>query len=177
VFQGWNAIEGEQGEFVSLWLELTLENPRAVIGNRLCVGAVAWRPDGAGALYTVSRGIDDNRMGLRTAPVVGALTEPARDVLDALDEPAVQPFVWRAPGWIYAAYAVALLVVRRRSRWRLLPFAPILATQLAVVGLNPAQDARYMLPAMLLAVALLTLATAPEPSDAEASTTPAEDPT
>ena len=53
-------MDGEADRFAELWGELTMESPLGVLKNHLCVGAVAWRPDSEGVLYTVSHGIDPN---------------------------------------------------------------------------------------------------------------------
>ena len=128
--------------------------------NRLCVGGIAWRPTDRGVLYTVSRGIDENRLGLETRALLPALTEPARDLLDAFDRPSIQWIAWRAPTWIYLAYVVVGLTAwRRRMPSLALPLLPLACLQLSVVALNPAQDARYMLPAELLAILVLPLGT------------------
>ena len=127
-----------------------------VARNRLCVGAVAYRPDNEGALYTVSRGIDQNPDGLRTVPISDRLHERAVSLLDRLDENDVQSWAWRAPGWIYLAYVVFAVVAVKRRRWiLLLPVLPLAMLQLSVLPVNPAQDARYMFPGLILAVLLL----------------------
>jgi len=159
-FDRWTALDGLQTRVVTLWAEVSLENPRAVVANRLCVGAVGWRPDNAGQLYTVSRGIDPNSLGLVTDPMIGGLNDVGRDVLAALDRPWIQWLVWRAPPWIYAAYLViGVTAWRRRQLPLLLPLLLLASLQLAVTALNAAQDARYMMPGLLLAVLLLPLAT------------------
>ena len=127
-----------------------------VVRNRLCVGAVAYRPDNEGVLYTVGRGVDANPDGLRTVPLSGALHDRAVSVLDRLDETDVQPWAWRAPGWIYLADIVFIVVAAKRRRWiLLLPVLPLVMLQLSVFPVNPAQDARYMFPGLILAVLLL----------------------
>lgn len=157
----WRGVAGVERDVFALWVELLVENPRAVIGNRSCVGAVAWRPDGTGTLYTVSRGIDPNGFGLATTPLVDSWNRAAVDVLDALDDTSVQWLAWRAPGWLYLAYAaVGVAAWRRRRPWLLLPFAVPVALQLSVAALNPAQDARYLMAGLLSAWLLLPLAAA-----------------
>lgn len=155
----WRGLDGAQRRYVGLWLELLREEPTAITRNRLCVGSVAWRPDSHGVLYTVSRGIDPNGFGLRTVPVVGWWNDVGVDVLDVLDRDGVQPFVWRAPGWLYAAYAaVGVTAWRRRRPLLLLPLALPAAQQLAVAVLNPAQDARYLMAGLIAAWLLLPMA-------------------
>jgi hypothetical protein len=152
----WAGVDGHSSRVVSLWLKVVREHPIMVARNRLCVGAVAFRPDNQGTLYTVSRGIDQNDQGLRTVPMSSWLNERGRSLLDHLDEPSVQSWVWRAPGWIYLADLVLVVVaVRRRRSILLLPALPLLMLQLSVFPVNPAQDARYMFPGLVLAVLLL----------------------
>jgi len=155
----WDKLDGHSSEVISLWTRVIANHPLLVARNRLCIGAIAFRPDtNAGVLYTVSRGVDANPLGLHTAPIIGALDDPGRNVLDVLDEPGIQGIAWRAPGWIYAAYVAVLVVALRRRRWELLlPALPLLMLQLSVFPVNPAQDARYMFPGLVLAVLLLTL--------------------
>jgi hypothetical protein len=152
----WTAVDGHASQVVSLWLKVIRTHPAMVARNRLCIGAVAFRPDSVGTLYTVSRGIDPNNDGLRTVPIFKGLDDHARSVLDRLDSPSLQPWVWRAPGWIYLADAVLIFVAVRRRRWVLvLPLLPLLMLQLSVFPVNPAQDARYMFPGLMFAVLLL----------------------
>jgi hypothetical protein len=123
------------------------------------VSALAWRPDPVGELYSVSRGIDDNNLGLRTVPVSDGLHEAAIEALDLTDEPGVQWLLWRAPPWIYLAYAVFGVKAWRRRRWLdLLPVLPLLVLQVTVAPLNTAPDARFMFFGLMLAVLLLPLA-------------------
>jgi hypothetical protein len=166
----WSAVDGHAGQFVALWLRLVRADPHVVVSNRLCVGAVAFRPAGVGVLYTVSRGVDPNPFGLRTVPIVGTLHDEAETVLDAIDHPGAQLLLWRAPLWIYAAIGACLITARRLRRWTpLLIVAPLVAMQLAVFAANPAQDARYMFGALVLAVVVLPVLTVP----AKAATVPA----
>lgn len=152
----WTRVEGRADDYLRLWRETLTEQPRRVLANRLCVGAIAWRPDSQGVLYTVSRGIDANGFGLETKPIVGGLDRAAADVLDATDRPAVQWLLWRGPPWIYASWiAVVLAAVRRRRAVVLLAALPSAALQLSVLPVNPAQDARYMFAGILLGALLL----------------------
>jgi hypothetical protein len=129
-----------------------------VIGNRLCIGAVAWRPDDVSELYTVSRGVDPNQLGLRTVPLWSGLNHVAVDILDFTDRPWVQPLLWRAPVWCYALYIVLARSARRRRRAvYLLPALLPLAIQITILAVNPAQDARYMFPALMYVVLVLPL--------------------
>ena len=98
-----------------------------------------------------------NSDGLRTVPISDTLHEHAVSVLDRLDENDVQSWAWRAPGWIYLADLVFVLVALRRRRWLLLlPLLPLAMLQLAVFVVNPAQDARYMFPGLMFALLLLS---------------------
>jgi hypothetical protein len=152
----WAAVDGHSSKLVTLWLKVVREHPLMVARNRLCVGAVAFRPDNDGVLYTVSHGIDANLDGLRTVPISNALHDRAVSLLQRLDENDVQSWLWRAPGWIYLADVVFIVVAVRRRRWiLLLPVLPLLMLQLSVFPVNPAQDARYMFPGLILAVLLL----------------------
>jgi hypothetical protein len=152
----WSELEGHASSVMSLWLKVVREHPAMVARNRLCLGAVAFRPDNEGTLYTVSRGIDPNSEGLRTVPIVDSFNDRARSVLDRLDENSLQSWFWRAPGWIYLADVVLVFVAVRRRRWiLLLPALPLAMLQLSVFPVNPAQDARYMFPGLILAVMLL----------------------
>lgn len=158
----WDRLDGEQRRYVTLWFELLGENPWTVIKSRVCAGSIAWRPDNRGLLYTASRGVDPNEFGLRTVPVVRWWHDVGVDVLDALNRKAVQPFVWRAPAWLYMSYAVVGFTAwRRRRAILLLPLALPAAQQVAVVVLNPAQDARYLMAGLIGAWLLLPMAAVP----------------
>jgi Family of unknown function (DUF6020) len=152
----WEQVNGHASRVVSLWLKVVREHPAMVVRNRLCVGSVAYRPDNDHKLYTVGRGVDANPDGLRTVPISGALHDRAVSLLDRLDENDVQSWVWRAPGWMYLADVVFIAVAVKRRRWiLLLPVLPLLMLQFSVLPVNPAQDARYMFPGLILAVLLL----------------------
>lgn len=151
-------LSGHERQFMSIWLRATLEHPLLVLGNRACVSALAWRPDPVGTLYSVSRGIDENRLGLRTIPASDGLHSVALDVLEATDDGGVQWILWRAPPWIYLAYAVFALKALRRRRWLdMLPVLPLLVLQVTVAPLNTTPDARFMFSGLMLAVLLLPL--------------------
>lgn len=152
-------FEGNGRRYLDLWLETVGEAPAAVARNRLCVSSIAWRPDPVGTVYTVSRGIDPNGLGLETVPVVAAARTVATDVLDFTDDASVQWLLWRAPAWIYLACLVIGTVGRRRAGNALvLAVVPLTAQQLSVIPLNPAQDARYMMFSLIFALLLLPLA-------------------
>lgn len=155
----WVRVEGRADDYFRLWAEVLGERPRRVVTNRLCVGAIAWRPDNVGAVYTVSRGIDTNEFGLKTEPIVQGLETAARGIIDATDTPSVQWVLWRGPPWIYAGWvALVIAALRRRRPVILLAGLPPLALQLSVFPFNPAQDARYMFAGVLLGVLMLPLA-------------------
>ena len=155
----WGAVEDRAGEYVGLWTEVVRERPRRVVANRLCVGAITWRPDSEGTLYTVSAGVDANPFGLRTRPLVSGLDAAAREVIEATNEPSLQWVLWRGPTWIYAGWAGLLVAgIRRRRPAVLLAGLPGLALPLSVFPFNPAQDARYMFGGVVLGAMLLTLA-------------------
>lgn len=157
----WEQLRGRTGAYLDLWRRIAAERPGRVLANRLCVGAIAWRPDTVGLVYTVSRGVDPNDLGLRTRPIVGGLDEPAAALLDLTDRPGVQWLLWRGAVWTYASWiAVAVAAWRLRRRAVLLAALPGLALQLSVFPVNPSQDARYMFAGLLVGVLLLPLAAA-----------------
>ena len=158
----WEAIEGKVGSYVRLWSEAAAERPGRVVANRLCVGAIAFRPDTVGLVYTVGKGIDPNEFGLRTTPVVDGLDDVALDILDWSAGPSVQWLLWRGPVWIYAAWlALAVAARRQRRPALLLPVLPLLALQFSVFVVNPAQDARYMMAGLVAGLLLLPVAAIP----------------
>jgi hypothetical protein len=169
----WRPLVGEEGSYVGSWLRLLVENPRMVLGNRLCMAAIAWRPDPVGPQYTVGRTTDPNRWGMRLSPASGTLHRAGVAALDFTDRPAIQWLLWRAPIWIYVAYVAFGVTALRRRRWlHLLPLLPIAVQQVTIVLAVLGQDARFMMPALILAVLVLPLSVAryatPEPSEAAA---------
>lgn len=152
-------FEGNGRRYLDLWLETVGEAPGAVARNRLCVSSVAWRPDPVGTVYTVSRGVDPNDLGLETVPVVAAANTVGAEVLDFTESASVQWLAWRAPLWIYLAYLMIGIVGRRRvGNALVLAVVPLTAQQLSVIPLNPAQDARYMMFSLVFALLVLPLA-------------------
>lgn len=155
-------LAAHRESFVSLWMEVVRERPRSVIDNHICAASVAWRPasvdDRISVLYTVSTGIDANRYGLETEPVSDGLRRWLVDVAEFFDDRSRHWYTWRAPTWIYAAYAVALVAAfRRRSFRHFQVLAPVIGLQLSVMVINPAQDARYVFAALLASLLVLPL--------------------
>ncbi len=149
-------------DLVAEWREALTEAPGTIIGHRLCAGSIAWRPmavdSGISVLYTVSAGIDPNQWNLETTPAVDTFHEWGLDALREVGRRSREWYLWRAPTWIYASYvALTLAAIRSRRRIGLLCGAPLLAQQLSVIALNPAQDARYMMGAFMLSVMLLPI--------------------
>jgi hypothetical protein len=154
-------LNGHSEEYFALWVRMVEKHPHAILDNRLCVTSIAWNPETVGVNYTVSRGIDDNPFGLRTVPLSSTLNKWAVSILDFTDRGRVQPWVWRAPTWIYFAYlAVAIAAWRRRRALVLLVGLPILAQQASLLPVNTAQDVRYMVASLLFAVLVLPVAAA-----------------
>ena len=152
-------FEGNERRYLDLWLETVGEAPGAVARNRLCVSSIAWRPDSVGKVYTVSRGVDPNGLGLEAVPIVAGAETVAVEILDFTDKASVQWLLWRAPLWIYLSYLVIGIVGRRRAGNALvLAVVPLTAQQLSVMPLNPAQDARYMMFSLVFALLVLPLA-------------------
>lgn len=150
-------------DLVAEWREALFEAPGTIIGHRLCAGSIAWRPmavnSGTSVLYTVSAGIDPNQWNLETTPVVETFHGWGLDALREVGKRDREWYLWRAPTWIYGAYvALAIAAIRSRSKAVIVIGAPLLAQQLSVTTLNPAQDARYMMGALMLAVMLLPVA-------------------
>lgn len=158
------SLAEDPAAFRAVWQELVLEEPATVLGHRVCAASIAWRPMAVdrriSVLYTVSNGIDPNGDGLATTPLWSDLNRLGRWLIGVVNNPSREWYLWRAPTWIYACYvALAVAAVRNRSALLLLPGAALLAQQLGVAVLNPAQDARYMMGSLMLAVLLLPLAT------------------
>lgn len=157
----WDGVEGRAADYLRLWGEVLREQPRRVVSNRLCVGAIAWRPDTVGSVYTVSRGIDTNSFGLKTMPMVRGMDTVALSILDATNKPSVQWLLWRGPTWIYVGWlALGWAALRRCQGEMLLAGVPSLALALSVFPFNPAQDTRYMFAGVLLGALMIPLAPA-----------------
>lgn len=155
----WVRVEGRAGDYLAVWAEGLREQPRRVLANRLCVGGVAWQPWADGSVYTVSRGVDPNDLGLRTRPLIPGLEPAAVATIDRMNDPGVQRLVWRGSTWIYLSLAVLAVVAARVRRAALLLAAvPAVALQFSVFVVSPAQDARYMFPGVLLGAMLLPVA-------------------
>lgn len=151
----------DRDRVVGVWIDVLRSRPWTVLGNRLCVSSHAWDPlPPSGELYTVSHGIDDNPFGLRLEPVPARLGTWVLDAVTWTDTRPQKAFLWRAPPWLYLLYAVlAAGVVRaRRARPWLFIALPFAVQQFAYLLISPAQDTRYMFPALIGGVVLLPLA-------------------
>jgi hypothetical protein len=173
----WTRFPGHEREFADLWLEVSGDATRVVLDNRICVGAIGWSPMQLGDLYTVSRGIDANGLGLRTVPVSHRLNEMANDFIDLSEKPRVRWILWRGVVWTYLGY-IALLVAATRTRRRvmLLPGVVLVGLQVSVVPFNPAQDARYMTAGLVVGALLLPLAAISKPHESTVEAEAVPDP-
>lgn len=152
----WTAVEGDPDAYFGLWRDVASAEPGSIVSNRLCAGAIAWRPDPGSVVYSVSRGVDGNPHGLVTDPLVDDLYGVARDVMDATDRPPVQWLLWQAPPWVYLGYtAVAVAAYRRRQVALLAVAAPMLALQGSVLPFAPTSDARYMFAGLIFSALIL----------------------
>ena len=135
-----------------------------VIANRFCSAALAWVPQERGYIYTLTYGTGRDALtgygyGFKTAPVIRALRPPGVAMLKWTDDRSRTWYTWRAPFWIYVLDGLLLVqAIRFRRLIWLLPGAVTLAQQLNVTVLNPSQDARYMFVGLIIAIALLPLA-------------------
>jgi hypothetical protein len=155
-----NEFAGRERDVLAMWWDSLTDTPGLVVGHRACAASIAWRPDSiddaVSVLYTVSPGIDANGYGLVTSPVVDGAQDFALASYRLVETRRWQWLTWRAPTWIYAAYIVVGITALRMRDARLVLFvAPLLAQQATVLVLNPAQDARYMFGALVLAVLTL----------------------
>jgi hypothetical protein len=132
----------------------------------MCAGSIAWNVNAVGPQYSVEIGGNiglrpflGKDVGLETDPLWDRLHREAVAMLQRLQEPDLQPWVWRAPIWIYLAdLAVVVAAIRRRRALILLVAAPMLAQQVGVAFISPAQDARYMFASLMLGFLLLPIA-------------------
>jgi hypothetical protein len=154
----WKRLDGHALEWHELWFQILLRRPDTVVNTRLCSGSIAWNTREVGPQFTVERGIIANRWGLETTPLSSWLHQKALAVIVRMDEPGNELWAWRAPRWIYLADAAVLFAaIRRRRALLLLAALPLLAQQFSVGVLSPAQDARYMLASLILALLLLPI--------------------
>lgn len=154
------ALDGQFGAVVRVWLHAVRSKPAVVVRNHACLSAVAWNPVIVGASPTVPDGVVSNDDGLRVEPVNDELRNVALSLRSRTKQSALRVAVlWRSVPWIYLAYVtLALLARRTRSRVVLLTAAPLVALQVSVGLVTPAQDARYMFAGLPAAVLLLSLA-------------------
>lgn len=159
-------VNEKTSKWYSLWFRLFKEHPIAVIDNRLCSGSIAWNIENVGPQYSVEReNVNGKSLGLETDPLWDKLNFRGVRILERLDQPGIYQWVWRAPIWIYLAdLAVVVAAIRRRRRLVLLIATPMLAQQLSVAFISPAQDARYMFASLMLGVLLLPIAFIRQPS-------------
>ncbi len=103
----------------------------------------------------------DIGQNLQPQPLDSTLGRLAKTLRDETRKPVYQPVRWRGATWCYLGYLVLLIAARRLRRWDLLAVgAPLLANQLTVLALNPAQLYRYMVGPILLGILLVPLVSA-----------------
>ncbi len=145
-----------------LWRTLISRAPGTAVRHRICASELAWHPFGVANtwFFTGGRAIERNIFGLKSAPLHDGLDELLNEAVSLTELAGLRPFFWRAPIWIGLALIVLTreAIRRRRPLW-LVPAAPLVAQQVAIVLANPGQDARYMAAAGIAAVLLLPLAT------------------
>lgn len=163
----WDRVSAVRGRLVKTWARLALEHPIVELRNRACVSAIAWSPFPVGPSYTVERAVAPNDDGLKLQSISDAATSRAVDLLTELDRQPAQAVLWRAPGWmLLAAASVATAAFRARRPILLMVLLPLGAFVASVAPVVPSQDARYMMPALMLAVLMLPVGwRRPAPTD------------
>lgn len=155
----WDELSRVRTRLAGLWARLALEHPAREIRTRACVAAIVWSPVPVGTTYTVERSVAPNDDGLHLDSVDDGATKAAVKVLDALDRPPLQSVFWRPAGWmLLATLSVSMAAWRARRALVAACLVPLAAFVVSVAPFNPSQDARYMFPALLLAVMLVPTA-------------------
>lgn len=154
------ALEELGPAVVRVWSRLVRREPRVLLSHRACVSRIAWAPthEAGSWFFTATRGIELNDLGLESSPLSWGLHRGLNKVVSWTEGPGRLNVFWRAPMWVWLAFALLGVVAwRRRSASVLVLGAPIVGQQLSVVLYNTAQDARYMAAAGLVAVLLSAL--------------------
>ncbi len=177
--KGFSARAADQHhiELLKLWQKVLVRTSVTVVLGRLCRGSVAWNvlppPKDKANFGEVVSVVPANLYGrisllptdigqnLRPQPLNSPLGDLGKTLRDETRKPAYQPVLWRGATWCYLAYLALLIGARRLRRWDLLAVgAPLLANQLTVLALNPAQLYRYMVGPIFLGILLLPLVSA-----------------
>lgn len=171
------AADQHHVELLKLWQKVLVRTPVTVVRGRLCRGSVAWNvlppPKDRAILGEVEDVVPADLYGrisflptdigqnLQPQPLDSTLGRLAKTLRDETRKPVYQPVLWRGATWCYLGYLVLLIAARRLRRWDLLAVgAPLLANQLTVLALNPAQLYRYMVGPILLGILLVPLVSA-----------------
>ncbi|RJL33045.1 hypothetical protein [Bailinhaonella thermotolerans] len=176
----WDAESRVHGRVLGLWADLLRREPGRIAGVQACRGSIAWwpvdrDPAAAGASYKYPKAAP--RLEPRDAAHTHLVsTRPLSADLHrigtaALPWSAEHSVLWRGALWAYLGYlSVIVLAVRRRAPALLALAAAVAAQQLSVLVLIPAQDARYMMPCLILGVVLSPAAFALKSSPCGSST-------
>lgn len=153
-------LEQHTGEFRSLWRRFVRRWPGTFLGQRFCVGSLAWSPWHKTGLevFEPPQKSTVSLPELQVRPVSKPLHRFFARVLQKWDRNDLRWLTWRAVSWVYAAFAVCAVAARRRRDWRFLVVGlPVFSSWFSVLTFTPGQSARYMFPAYLSALAALGL--------------------
>ena len=154
------ALEESGPDVVRVWSRLVRREPLVLLGHRACVSRIAWDPthETGTWFFTATRGIELNDLGLESSPLSWALHQRLNEVVSWTEGPGRLNFFWRAPMWVWLAFAMlGVTAWRRRGVGVWVLAAPIVGQQLSILLYNTAQDARYMAASGLVAVLLSAL--------------------
>lgn len=152
-----------------VWRELALAHPREELEHSLCGSSLIWRMDDADTrvlyLSKTAVGVREGRVSW-VDPLHGVLHEDslfpsaaARVGRAVLDSDAW--WLWRPAVWLWLFTFAVLVAALRAENRRVLSLLAVLWVHSVTVGaVTPAQDARYQLPAYVLACVLPVLFTA-----------------
>ena len=163
-------LEQHTGEFRDLWFRFVRRWPDTFLGQRFCVGSLAWSPWHRSGLEVLvpPRRIIDNSNGLATAPLSHGLSDVMNGVLDVWGREGPRVLTWRAAPWAYFGFVCCWLGAKRRRDWRFLVVVlPGFAAWFSVLTFTPGQSSRYMFPAYLCGVAALAFLGRPRTPPAE----------
>lgn len=155
-------LEQHSGEFMSLWKRFAVRWPGTLLGQRFCVGSLAWSPlhkTGLEVLQPLGKSTA-GRTDLEVRPISTSLNRFfTNDIVRPWSSDDVRVLTWRAVIWVYLGLAAVLFATfRRRFSWRFGVVAlPLFAPWFSVFTFTPGQSTRYMFPSYLVALACLGL--------------------
>lgn len=128
--------------FLKLWTNICIQNPQITLEAYGDQTAIAWSVKG----YTNwgSRGIIENKFGLKQKTLSNSITYIANKALNFSQKEDISKFFWRPALPMFLIIMAMFISILRNNAKYILVVCPVLLNIASVLAATPAQDFRYL---------------------------------